>query len=270
MTTSEAARDGWSLVPPPDVLLLRPVWVRLLASTANVLWWTAGLVAASCAGMLVAEPVLSRPIVLRLLVVGGVAFVGALVTHGAAAYVTAGLVARDLDARDQAARQAWFAEPHESVPVLEAVAEEFAADAAEAAADAAVRAAQLAATVAQDAAAEAAASPGAEAVRDAARRAVEAADVAAFVVGQIPTARRPVHLPVDGPGDDDGEGVVAAEPAGFDRAAALRPSGHWFDDDPGTGRFGYDPSYDDNVLAAGSPPVGSDDVRDEGVAPRQG
>lgn len=258
MTTSEVARDSWSLVPPPDVLLLRPAWVRLLASAANVLWWTTGLVAASCAGMVVAEPVLSRPFVARLLVVGGIAFVGALVSHAVSSYVTAGLVARDLEARDEAARRAWYAEPHESLPVLEAVAEELAADAAEAAADAAVRAAHLAANVAQDAAAEAAAAPDAEQVRDAARRAVEAADVAAFVVGHIPAARRPASA------------EVGTEPVGaveIDLSAALRPADDWFDDDPRTGRYGYDPSYDENVVAGDLTAAGPDDLHDGGLAP---
>ncbi|MBI4943542.1 MAG: hypothetical protein HY830_22595 [Actinobacteria bacterium] len=258
MTTSEVARDSWSLVPPPDVLLLRPAWVRLLSSAANVLWWTTGLVAASCAGMVVAEPVLSRPFVARLLVVGGIAFLGALVSHAVSSYVTAGLVARDLEARDEEARRAWYAEPHESLPVLEAVAEELAADAAEAAADAAVRAAHLAANVAQDAAAEAAAAPDAERVRDAARRAVEAADVAAFVVGHIPAARRPASA------------EVGAEPAGaveIDLSAALRPADDWFDDDPRTGRYGYDPSYDENVVAGDLSVAGPDDLHDEGLAP---
>jgi hypothetical protein len=266
VTTSEVARDSWSLVPPPDVLLQRPAWVRLLSSTANVLWWTTGLVAASCAGMVVAEPVLSRPFVARLLVVGGVAFVGALVSHGISSYVTAGLVASDLEARDEAARRAWYAEPHESLPVLEAVAEELAADAAEAAADAAVRAAHLAATVAQDAAAEAAAAPGAEQVRDAARRAVEAADVAAFVVGHIPAARRPASAEV---GAEAGAEPGAEPPDGveIDLSAALRPGDDWFDDDPRTGRYGYDPSYDENVVAGDLSAAGPDDLHDEGLAP---
>ena len=257
MTTSEAARDGWSLVPPPDVLLLRPTWVRLLSSAATVLWWTAGLVAASCAGMLVAEPVLSRPIVLRLLVVGGAAFLLALVSHGVSSYVTAGLVARDLDARDEAARRAWYAEPHESLPVLEAVAEELAADAAESAADAAVRAAHLAAHVAHDAAVEAAQAPAPAQVRDAARRAVEAADVAAFVVGHIPGARRPA------PGEVADLGVE------IDLSAALGPAADWFDDgaEQPAGRYGYDPSYDENVVANAPSAAGADDLHDDGVAP---
>ncbi|WP_143448334.1 hypothetical protein [Kineosporia sp. A_224] len=262
MTTSEVARDSWSLVPPPDVLLQRPSWVRHLASAANVLWWTTGLVAASCAGMVVAEPVLSRPFVARLLLVGGVAFLGALVSHAVSSYVTAGLVARDLEARDEAARRAWYAEPHESLPVLEAVAEELAADAAEAAADAAVRAAHLAANVAQDAAAEAAAAPDPAQVRDAARRAVEAADVAAFVVGHIPAARRPALAEGGAEGGTEPTGAVE-----IDLSAALRPADDWFDDDPRTGRYGYDPSYDDNVVAGDLSAAGPDDLHDGGLAP---
>jgi hypothetical protein len=200
--TTDASQDlGFSLAPPPDVVLVRPVWLRVTASTATVLWWTAGIITAGCAGMLVVEPLLSRAIVGPLVVVALVAFALATVAQVVATRATGRLLDRDLAARDAVAHAAWLAEPHESVPVLEAVAEELAADAAEAAATAAVRVAAVAAATAQAAADDADAADDPEDVRAAARHAVAAADVAAFAVGLVPGARRPAEAGDETPAD---------------------------------------------------------------------
>lgn len=202
MRTTDASHDlGFSLAPPPDVVLVRPAWLRLTAAAATALWWTAGIITSACAGMLVVEPVLSRAVVAPLVVVALVAFVLATATHVVAARATGRLVDADLAAREAAAHAAWVAEPHESVPVIEAVAEELAADAAEAAATAAVRAASVAAATAQAASVAADVALDPEDARLAARQAVAAADVAAFAVGHIPGARRPAEADDEAPAE---------------------------------------------------------------------